>query len=143
MNKSHGVEKSKLESSEKTKTGISNILLKSITKLIVYGLYVSLFLSFLISLLFLRISSDNYPGGYIFQRLHTNIAATRSISTSLTHINSEVQVHICNLACISGVSRFGLYDFLYPLNFSEFCLICLKFCFFFFVLYFIHQSEQL
>jgi alpha-1,6-mannosyltransferase len=66
-----------------------------------------LFINLIGALFFLHASSWNYPGGVLFARMHSRL---RSQSPSLP------SVHICNLAAISGVSRFGempdmlLYD---------------------------------
>lgn len=62
-------------------------------------LFVIPILNLTASLLFLYISSLNYPGGVAFQRLHSNYLATS--------LESHPVVHISNLAAITGVSRFG------------------------------------
>ena len=56
-----------------------------------------LFSNIVLSNILLYISTLNYPGGVAFARLHSHVA-----SSSL-----PVNIHICNLAAQTGVSRFG------------------------------------
>ena len=55
--------------------------------------------SLLFSLAFLYVSSLNYPGGVALARFHANLPPTAS--------PTPTTVHLGNLACISGVTRFG------------------------------------
>ena len=59
---------------------------------------VVLALSFLFSCFTLYASAHNYPGGTAFHRLHTLLPARLPANTA---------VHLSNLACMSGVSRWG------------------------------------
>ena len=58
--------------------------------------------SFLFSLVFLYISSLNYPGGEAFALFHSHIPTPTSPTPSPPTV-----VHLSNLACISGVTRYG------------------------------------
>ena len=57
--------------------------------------------SLLFSAAFLYVSSLNYPGGEAFARFHSLIPPPPS------HPTPPVRVHLSNLACISGVTRYG------------------------------------
>lgn len=78
-----------------------------------FFLICTLFGSLLISSGFLFISSNNYPGGYAFDRLHR-----------LENGNNSLSVHICVEAAMSGVSRFGEFNdnWRYFFSFSKFSL---------------------
>jgi len=57
--------------------------------------------SFLFSCFFLYASAHNYPGGAAFHRFHSLLPPFNSTSPAVA------SVHLANLACTSGVSRWG------------------------------------
>ena len=69
-------------------------------------------LSMLGSLIFLRLSTDNYPGGVALERLrrHLNLAIPSSTSVELEQHGihwENVHVHVDVAAAMTGVSLFG------------------------------------
>eukprot|EP00986_Skeletonema_menzelii_P015418 scaffold11724_cov148-Skeletonema_menzelii.AAC.3 len=73
------------------------------------------------SLLFLRLSMENYPGGAALEHLKNHFGATSEISTQHAPKWEDVHVHIDVAAAMTGVSLFGQRSVtnLYPIQMSK------------------------
>ena len=59
-------------------------------------------LSFMASLVFLRASSLNYPGGDALEKVHFHFPCPPQ-----TAFGRKASIHIANIAAINGITRFG------------------------------------
>ncbi|KAL6236227.1 hypothetical protein BDW75DRAFT_116927 [Aspergillus navahoensis] len=71
------------------------------------GMIVSTLCSFLLSsLVLLPASSANYPGAHALNALHSHVLSAAPKSTHEQHKPIPISVHLGNLACQTGVTRF-------------------------------------
>ncbi|KAL4989151.1 Alg9-like mannosyltransferase family-domain-containing protein [Aspergillus falconensis] len=71
------------------------------------GMIVSTLCSFLLSsLILLPASSANYPGAHALNALHSHVLSAAPKSTHEQHQPVAISVHLGNLACQTGVTRF-------------------------------------
>jgi len=82
---------------------------------------IAVFVTMVGSLLFLRLSMENYPGGAALEHLKNHFAATAEISTQQAPKWEDVHVHIDVAAATTGVSLFGQRSItnLYPIQMSK------------------------
>lgn len=90
------------------------------------GLYVcglmTVFITMIGSMLFLRLSRENYPGGVALERLKNHFVATNEISMQeRVQKWGDVHVHIDVAAAMTGISLFGQRSVtqLYPIKMSK------------------------
>ncbi|CRG92348.1 alpha-1,6-mannosyltransferase [Talaromyces islandicus] len=78
-----------------------------IYRLLALALGLSTLASFLISsLVYLPASAANYPGAHALQSVHYHADDTTTTTTTTTTTQSRIVLHMGNLACQTGVTRF-------------------------------------